>query len=43
MGFIGLPKVQEAYNIIDFLLLTENSILKTFRSVDAKITHNICS
>ena len=32
------PNVQEAYNIIIFLFLIENSILKMFGSVDVKIT-----
>ena len=43
----GQPKVQEAYNIIIFLFLMENSILKIFGSVDVKITpsstHDISS
>ena len=34
----GQPKVQEAYNIIHFCPLMENSILKIFGSVDVKIT-----
>ena len=33
-----LRKVQEAYNIINFWFLMENSILKIFGSVDGKIT-----
>jgi hypothetical protein len=36
-------KVQEAYNIIFFLLFMENSILKIFGSVDVKITPDFCS
>ena len=32
------PKVQEAYNIINFQFLMENSILKKFGLVDVKIT-----
>ena len=35
--FLGPPKVQEAYNIFNFLFLMENSILKIFGSVDVKI------
>ena len=42
-GFFGLPKVQEAYNIINFWFLMENSILKFFGSVDVKITPDFCS
>ena len=42
-GFFGPPKVQEAYNIIFFLFLMENSILKMFGSVDFKITPAFCS
>ena len=38
----GLPKVQEAYNII-FWFLMENSILKIFGSMDVKITPDFCS
>ena len=38
-GFFG----QEAYNIIFFLFLMENSIVKIFGSVDVKITPNFCS
>ena len=34
--FFGQPKVQEAYNIIIFWFLMENSILKIFGSVDVK-------
>ena len=37
-GFFGPSKVQEAYNIIIFWFLIENSILKIFGSVDVKIT-----
>ena len=37
-GFFGQPKVQEAYNIINFRFLMENSILKKSGSVDVKIT-----
>ena len=39
----GLPKVQEAYNIINFWYLMENSILKIFGSMDVKITPDFCS
>ena len=39
----GLPKVQEAYNIINFRYLMENSILKIFGSMDVKITPDFCS
>ena len=42
-GFFGQPKVQEAYNIIFFLFLMENSILKIFGSVDVKITPDFSS
>ena len=41
--FFSPPKVQEAYNIINFRFLMENSILKKFGSVDVKITHDFCS
>ena len=41
--FFGPPKVQEAYNIIIFLFLMENSILKIFGSLDVKITPEFCS
>ena len=43
MGFFGQPKVQEAYNIIFFKFLMENSILKIFGSMDTKITPDFCS
>ena len=43
MGFIGQPKVQEAYNIIFFWFLMENSTLKIFGSVDVKFTPDLCS
>ena len=43
VGFFGPPKVQEAYNIIFFWFLMENSILKIFGSVDVKITPDFCS
>ena len=43
MDFLGPPKVQEAYNIIFFLFLMENSILKIFDSVDVKITPDFSS
>jgi hypothetical protein len=36
-------KVQEAYNIMIFLFLMENSILKIFGSIDVKITPDFCS
>ena len=36
--FFGPTKVQEAYNIMIFWFLMENSILKIFGSVDIKIT-----
>jgi hypothetical protein len=42
-GFFGKLKLQEAYNIIFFLFLMENSILKIFGSVDVKITPDFCS
>ena len=42
-GFFGQPKVQEAYNIIYFLFLMENSILNIFGSLDVKITPDFCS
>ena len=38
-GFLA----QEAYNIINFRFLMENSILKKFGSVDVKITPDFCS
>ena len=41
--FFGQPKKQEAYNIINFWFLMENSILKIFGSVDVKITPDFCS
>ena len=34
--FFGQPKVQEAYKIINYGFLMENSILKRFGSVDVK-------
>ena len=37
-GFLGQPKVQETYKIINFWFLMENSILKIFGSLDVKIT-----
>ena len=40
-GLFGLPKVQEAYNILFFLFLTKNSILKIFGSMDVKITPDV--
>ena len=40
-GFFN-TKVQEAYNIINFSFLMENSILKTFGSMDLKITPDFC-
>ena len=43
MGFIGQPKVQEAYNIIFFWFLMENSIPKLFGSVDVKNTPDFSS
>ena len=42
-GFFGPPKVQEAYNIIFFWFLMENSILKISGSVDVKTTPDFCS
>ena len=42
-GLFGQPKVQEAYNIINFWFLMENSILKIFGSMDVKITPDFCS
>ena len=39
----GPPKVQEAYDIIIFRFLMENSILKIFGSMDVKITPDFCS
>ena len=36
-------KVQKAYNIIFFLFLMENSILKISGSMDVKITPEFCS
>ena len=36
-------KVQEDYNIINFLFLMENSILKIFGSMNVKITPDLCS
>ena len=44
-GFFGPTKVQEAYmyNIIIFLFLMENSIVKIFGSVDVKITPDFYS
>ena len=36
--FFSPPKVQEAYNILNFGFLMENSILEIFGSVDVKIT-----
>ena len=39
----GQSKVQEAYNIINFLFLMENSILKIFGSVDDKISTDFWS
>jgi hypothetical protein len=42
-GLFGQPKVLEAYNIIIFRFLMENSILKIFGSVDVKITPDFCS
>ena len=41
-GLFGQPKVQEAYNIINFRFLMENSILEIFGSVDVKITPDFC-
>jgi hypothetical protein len=41
--YFGQPKIQEAYNIINFLISMENSILKIFGSVDVKITPDFCS
>ena len=41
-GFFGPTKVQEAYNIIIFLFLMENSILKIFSSMD-KFRINVCN
>jgi hypothetical protein len=41
--FFGPPKEQEAYNIIFLFFLMENSILKTFGSMDDKITPDFCS
>ena len=41
--FFGQPKVQEAYNIINFRFLMENSILTISDSVDVKITPDFCS
>ena len=40
-GFFGQQKEQEAYNIINFWFLMENSILKKFGSVDVKITRHL--
>ena len=39
--FFGPPNVQEAYNIINFRFLMENSIIKKFGSMDVKITPDL--
>ena len=42
-GFFVPPKVQDAYNILNFWFLMENSILQIFGSVDVKITPDFSS
>ena len=36
--FFGPPKIQEAYNIINFRFLMENSIIKKFGSTKSPLT-----
>jgi len=42
-SFLAHQRYRKAYNIIFFLFLMENSIVKIFGSVDVKITPDFCS